>query len=290
MSALKKYHQVGILWFLLSLVCSNLNDITAKLVVTDLPVLEVAFFRFLFGTLSLLPLLLLNGIAAFRTPRLGMHFIRGSLLFAAMTLWTYGISVVPLTVVTSLSFTTPIFILILAPILLKEKVTKPLWGATFIGFIGALVVLNPAGFDFNPISLVLLISSCLFALLDVINKKYVLRETMLSMLFYSALVTATLALPMALRVWVTPSMQQLLVMMVLGVGSNLILYCLLKAFALINASALAPFRYTELLISAFMGYALFQEVPILSLYAGSALIIPATLFISYQQARSAKSQ
>ncbi len=283
MNKSEKTYYIGIAWFILSLVCSNLNDTAVKYLVTNLPVLEVSFFRFFFGVLSLLPFMLYQGRTAFITPRLGIHILRGTLLFGAMILWVCGVGTAPLTVVTVLSFTVPMFVLILAPILLHEIVTLPLWVATCVGFIGALVVLDPTDFKFNPMSIVLLIASFMFALLDVINKKYVLKESMLSMLFYSALVTTMLAAPLAFWVWVTPSPTQLMILMLLGAGSNLILYCLLRAFALVNASAVAPVRYTELLISASMGYILFHEVPIWSVYTGSVLIIPATLFIAYQQ-------
>ncbi|MBS0236513.1 MAG: DMT family transporter [Proteobacteria bacterium] len=288
MIKVQKASYIGILWFLLSLICSNTNDIAAKLLVGALPVWEVAYLRFFFGALSLLPFLLLNGRASFATPRIGIHIIRGSLLFAAITMWTYGVSVAPLISVTTLSFTVPIFTLLLAPIFLKEKVGRALWCATIAGFAGALLVLNPAAFDFNPYSFILLMASFMFASLDVINKKYVLKETMLSMLFYSALVTTILAAPLAATVWVTPDAAQLAVLVLLGIGSNGILYCLLQAFTLMSASSLAPVRYLELLFSALTGYFFFHEIPSWSVYTGGPLIVASTLFITYTQTQQAK--
>jgi S-adenosylmethionine uptake transporter len=106
---------------------------------------------------------------------------------------------------------------------------------------------------------------------------------MLSMLFYSALVTTILSLYPALQFWSTPTIHELILLAILGTGSNLILYCLLKGFSMVNASAVAPYRYLELVLSAIFGFIIFQEIPSSYTYVGAAIIVPTTLFIAYKQ-------
>ena len=72
----------------------------------------------------------------------------------------------------------------------------------------------------------------------------------------------------------------------LGCGGNLILYCLLKAFAATEASAIAPFRYIELILSAGLGIVVFNEIPTLALCLGSLIIIPCTLFLMYSETKA----
>jgi S-adenosylmethionine uptake transporter len=212
--------------------------------------------------------------------------MRGGLLFVAISLWSHGVKEAPITTAAIMSFTVPIFVLLLASIFLRERVTWPMWVATLIGFCGIVLVLQPSSWSCWGTSMLFLLAAGVFGLLDIINKKYVTQESVLCMLFYSTLVsTILLALP-ALYAGKMPTQQALWWLLVLGIGSNLILYFLLKASALASVSSLAPFRYLELLISMGVGYLFFQELPDSNHYLGAAIIIPCTLFIVYYQGRS----
>lgn len=272
------------LWFMLSLVVSCGNDAIMKYMGTYMSPWQVAFFRCLFGTGSLLPLMLYHGPVSFQTPRPWLHVLRGGLLFIAISLWSHGVKAAPMTTATIMSFTVPIFVLLLAPIFLQEHVTWPMWLATLLGFGGIVLVLQPSHWSFP--SALFVLAAMLFGLLDIINKKYVTQEPMLCMLFYSTLVAMVLLALPAIYAGPMPRSHALWWLLILGISSNLILYCLLKAFALASASALAPFRYLELLISMGVGYVLFQELPTGSSYLGAAIIIPCTLLIVYSQRRS----
>ena len=285
-SMLAKIHRnylIGISWFILSLFISCINDVIVKYVSYSLHPFEVAFFRFLFGTLSLLPIMLYYGRKSFSTSRPIIHFMRGAILFVAISIWCIGLNIVPIVSATLLTFTIPLFILILAPIFLGEKVKLELWILTVVGFIGIILIFQPTSADFNPMSLIMLGSAFLFALLDIINKKFVIKESMLSMLFYSAIVTTLLGLFPALYFWQNPTLHDLILMLCLGAGSNLILFCLLKGFALVAVSEVAPYRYLEVVFSALFGYIIFIETPGFYTYLGALIIIPTTLFIAKRQ-------
>ena len=274
---------LGIAWFILSLVISNLNDVIAKYVGSDLHFAQTTFCRCFFGMLSLLPFMIYGGIKSFKTPRPIMHVIRGSLLYFGIAIWILGLNLVPIATATIMTFTIPLFILIMAPIFLGEKVSARLWSATLVGFVGVIIVFNPSHDTFQPISLILLLSSLMFATLDIINKKYVVKESMLSMLFYSAVVTSVLGFYPAYMFWQDITTHQLVLLAILGAGSNLILYCLLKAFSFVQASAVAPYRYLELVLSAFVGFVVFSEIPAMATYIGTLIIVPCTLYVASQQ-------
>jgi S-adenosylmethionine uptake transporter len=278
----------AILWFVLSLIVSCTNDAMTKYLGESLHPWEITFFRFLFGVITLLPFMLYQGKQAFQTSRPKLHILRGMLIFVAIGLWGQGIQSAPITTATIMSFTVPIFVLLLAPIFLKERVSWPMWLATLVGFMGILIVLQPDTKNFHQGTLYFIIAASLFGLLDIINKKYVTAEPMLCMLFYSTLFAIGFVLIPAIHHWHTPTSQEILWLVALGGGSNLILYCLLRAFSLANASSLAPFRYLELLISMAIGYIFFQELPNPHSYLGAVIIIPCTLFIGYYQSRIQK--
>ncbi|MFK7973802.1 MAG: DMT family transporter [Rickettsiaceae bacterium] len=274
---------IGIFWFLLSGMSSSINDIISKYIGMRLHSYEITFFRFMFGTLTLLPFIPYYGYATLKTSRPIIHFFRGLLLFFGIAGWTYGLTLVPVTTVTVVSFTVPIFVLILGVFFLKERILWQRWFVTIVACAGLVITLEPTAQDFNPEVLVLLSATIAFAALDIINKKFIIKETMISMLFYSALITALLALPFAIKEWVQPNTLELGLLFLLGASANLILFFLLKAFAATDATALAPYRYFELVVSAIIAYLVFQEIPKDATILGSCIIIPATLFVIYSE-------
>lgn len=279
---------IGVGWFILSLVISVTNDVFQKYLGDNLHAYQIVFMRFFFGCITLLPFMFYFGGKSFYTSRIGLHVVRGALLFAGIALWCYGLVIAPITVATTLNFTIPLFILILAIPFLGERVGFSRWAATIVGFLGVIFVLEPTKLDFNPYTALLLLSAFLFATLDVINKKYVVKETMLAMLFYTALFTMLIGALPAYYHWQPMTSVQLGVLALLGCGANLILYCLLKGFSAVDASALAPFRYIELLFSAACGFLIFGEVPTQGTLIGAAIIIPSTFFVVYYETRKSR--
>ncbi len=106
------------------------------------------------------------------------------------------------------------------------------------------------------------------------------------MLFYSSLVTTLIALIPLLIYWkdvAIPRIEDIFYLLLLGGGSNFILYCLLKALKLVQASSIAPFRYLELLFSIIMGYIVFNELPSYHVYIGALIIIPCSFYIALKE-------
>jgi S-adenosylmethionine uptake transporter len=285
----KSTYICGIIWFVLSLAVSNLNDIITKYSAMELPFVQVAFLRFALGMLTLLPFMLWRGRAAFVTYHPWVHFWRGVILFCALTIWCLGLTVVPLVSATLLTFTIPLFVLVLARLFLHEVVGYRLWGATLVGFIGVIILLSPTQASFNHAAWLMVLAAFLFASLDIINKKFIMRESMFSMLFYSALVTTMLGAYPAYIYWQQPTWQELFLLLLLGGNSNFLLFCLLKAFKLVSASSVAPYRYLEIMLSAMLGMLIFGEVLSWNIIAGAVIIIGATMFIAYDQLRRVSS-
>ena len=281
---------IGVAWFILSLVSSAINDVISKYAGMRLHSYEITFFRFMFGTLTLMPFIMYYGVSTLKTSRPMIHFFRGFLLFLAIAGWTYGLTLAPVTTATVVSFTVPIFVLVLGVFFLSENIIWQRWVVTLVAFCGLVITLVPNADDFNPEVLIFVVAAILFAILDIINKKFVIKESMISMLFYSAIVTALLALPFALQHWVKPTMEELVLLLVLGASANLILFFLLKAFAIADVTALAPYRYFELVVSAIIAYIVFNEIPTEATLWGALIIIPSTLFIIYSEKKELRKK
>jgi drug/metabolite transporter (DMT)-like permease len=162
------------------------------------------------------------------------------------------------------------------------------WIGTVVGFLGVCVVLKPTGGaaglgSFNMSWLLILAAATMFSSLDVLNKVFVGRESFWAMIFYTALFTTLIFSPFAFMGWVAPTMTQYGALAALGAGANALLYCLLKSFSMVDASALAPFRYTELILSAGVGWVLFKEAISMNTILGAMVIVPSTLYVVWKE-------
>ncbi|MDR0755548.1 MAG: DMT family transporter [Puniceicoccales bacterium] len=275
----------GVSWFLLSLIVGVGLDVIQKYLGSNLKSFEITFYRFLFGAISLMPLLGMRWIrhGFSLTQYWHIHIFRGFLLFSGMVLWCYGLTLVPMSTAITLNYSIPLFTLILSIPLLGETVNKDRWLTTCIGFVGIWIVLNPTDINFDSRTLLLIISSFLFALLDVFNKKYVCKESLLNMLFYTALFTCIFSAIPAFSGEIHTPFNNITILIMLGIGANLMFYCLLKAFQYMDASASAPFRYCDFLVSALFGFLFFSEKPTLSTCLGFLIIMPCTCYLAYQE-------
>lgn len=283
----------GIFWICLVALTSNTNDILMRLVGSNLPSMEIAFFRFFFAMLTLLPVMLYhckNG--SFYTKRPALHLLRAALLFGAIACWTTGLTMVPLAAVSTFAQTTQLFVLPMAAVFLGERVGWQRALATCAGFAGILCIINGhAGeegiveslLSMNNGTLFLMAAAMMFALSDILNKRFVVEESTLSMMFYIALGTTLLGAYPAYHVWVSPSYGDLVLLALLGAGGNLILFFLLRAFAATDVSALAPFRYVEMIFAGIFGFFIFHEVPTFWTLVGAAIIVPSTFAIAYYE-------
>lgn len=274
---------VGVAWFFAHQLIGVGNDVIMKYTGSNLGVAQVVFLRFLFATLTMVPVMLAGGREAWRTDRAPLHVARSALLAGGIFLYVKGLTIAPIAVVTTLNFTIPLFTLVLARVFLKETVDATRWIGTLAGFVGVTIVMQPGGTVFNPMWLVVLLSAMMFASLDVLNKVFVGKESFWAMIFYTALFTTGIVAYPALTSWVTPTPMQYGLLAALGAGANALLYCLLKSFSMVDASALAPFRYTELILSATVGLLLFGEVPAMSTLLGACIIVPSTLYVVWKE-------
>ncbi|MDR0677206.1 MAG: DMT family transporter [Holosporaceae bacterium] len=278
----------GLFFFMTVILISCLNDIIVKFMGQRLDALQVIFFRFFFGLITLFPFIVSRGKQVFKTRQLGVNIIRG--LFGAMSIFLYTRSVIrlPLVEVVTILWTIPLFVLILSIIFLREEVSGLRWIATIIGFVGlSCITLYDSGtsVSLKLIYLVPISSAFLFAVQDVMIKKMVDNENRTTMLFYFALVTSVITFLPALLVWKTPTLFEYSMLFLLGAGGNLIQYFIFKAFSATDLSALSPFRYTEFLFSAFFAFIFFAEIPGINVLLGALILIPSTLYLAYSETK-----
>ena len=295
LSPLKWFFRIGYLqgvfWYVMISVVSVSNDVLMRFLGHRLDVIQIVFFRFLFSALSVAPFMLHRGLHFFKTPNPKLHVYRAIFGVGAIAAACYGVNLMPLSENTTISFTQPLFFLPLALLFLHEKVDKIRWIASILGFLGIVFIMRPGTDTFSLVAFVPMTSAFLFACLDILAKKMVTKqEHSMTMLFYFGLGTTIAAFIPLLFVWKAPSLHELFLLFLLGIGANLIQVCLFLAFRATEASALAHFRYVELIFSALMGFLLFQEIPTIWLVAGGSLIILSSVTVTMIESKRIKAK
>lgn len=280
----------GAMWMLASCLGFSIMVAFVKLASRELDSFQITFFRCFFGLVTLAPFIWHMGSESLHTRHLGAHVWRGVLGIVAMVCAYYGVSRLPLATYTALSFTKPLFAMVLAVLVLHETVGIRRWAATLVGFAGVLVMMRPGSEAFDPNSLFAMGDALSIAILITVLKRLPPSEKPLAMLFYFGIVASSLSLPPALIVWEWPSGETWAYLLIIGTTGALSQYWWILAFREGEASAVAPFDYSRLIFTGAIGLAIFSEWPDRWTLAGAALIIGSTLYIAHREATLRKSR
>jgi S-adenosylmethionine uptake transporter len=182
---------------------------------------------------------------------------------------------------TTILFSEVLFMLPLSIFFLGEKLKLKSSLAALIGFVGLLVMFRPETEKLNYMALVPTGAALIFAVSNIIIKKMVeAEENTLTMLFYFGLHTTIVSGVFVPLVWLRPNMNELFLLLMLGVGANLIQFFIFLAYRAASALIINPVRYIELPFAIFFGFIFFEQLPGLYDLVGSALIIIGTFLAS----------
>lgn len=248
-----------------------------KHVTSELPVVQVMFFRSFFGLLFLSPLVFHIGLARLKTQKLSLHFLRGLLGMLAMFGMFYSFHVLKLTEAVLLKATSPIMLTFIAWVVLKERLTWQAWCAVFLAFTGVVIIVNPA--EFNPAIGLGFLAGISSAIIAAFAKTTVRRlgqtEGSDIIVFYFLLFGTLLTLPLLFVFWQPVTAEQWAWLGLVGVLSTAGQVGITKAFSVAQAGQVAMFTYLSLPVAGALGWFLWEERITLPLIIGTVIIVCA---------------
>lgn len=279
----------GALWVTLACLGIATMGTLVKILGARLDSFQLAFFRAAFGLLAVLPFACRAGWGVLRTRRLGMHLGRGMAGSLAMMCAFYALTHLTLADATAITFTAPLFLTVLAALILHETVGRRRWSATAVGFLGVLIMLRPGDGVLEAAALVALLGTLAMAVVRLFIKQLSRTESPLTMIVYLGLSSSVVSAVPAIMVWRTPTLLELGLLVLLGSVSNLSQVFMIRGYKIGEASALAPFEYARLPLAALYGYLLFAELPDLYTLLGASIIVASTFYIARREHRLGKS-
>jgi drug/metabolite transporter (DMT)-like permease len=252
----------------------------------DYPASLQAFYRQSAGLLVMLPVMLRDPVATFRTSRPGIVLFRSVAGTVAMILAFYAYQKLPLADANALSFTRTLWVVPLAAFVLKEHVGVRRITATIVGFVGALLMIQPAAqSELGWPAAAGLVSSFLVAT-TITGMKVMTRDhSTTTLVAWSAVLGFLFTMPAALLAWRWPTPLDLALLAAMGVFGLFTQACYIKGMSYGDAAVMAPIDYTRLVFAAILGYALFGDIPDSMILAGAAIVIASTLYITVRESR-----
>ncbi|MBM3488468.1 MAG: DMT family transporter [Alphaproteobacteria bacterium] len=281
---------MGALWMSLAAFSLAAMAVIVRYLTPTYHVFELIFLRNLISLAFFTPWILQIGFRAVRTQRLGEHVVRNSIHYVGMVAWFFGVTMVPLAELAALQFTMPLFAIILAAIILGEKIGRGRWIATLIGFSGALVIIRPDLAGVSTGSLVVASAAFFYATSYVITKRLSTTESPNTVVFWMNLIVVVIALGPALLYWKTPALADLPLLVLLGVTGYTTHYCLTRSFKMGDVSFVTLFDFLRLPFSAVFGFVLFAEMPVIWTFVGAVIIFGAAYYITWTETRRAKAR
>ena len=280
----------GIVLLVLAMAIASVMDGLCKLLATSgMHPIQIAWGRFLFISVILLPLLAAGRFRALRTARPGLQLLRGLAMLGGSVFFIASLPLMPLANATALAFVAPFFVTALAIPLLGERIGVRRWMAVAVGFIGVLVVVRPGGAGFHVQAFLPVAAAACAALGYVVTRMMRISEpplTTLAISAFTAFAATSAAVPL---VWRPLQAWALLVLAAVGGLSAISQYGLVLAFRHGEPSLLAPFLYSQILSATLVGLVLFGVLPDVETFVGAAIIIAAGLYVLYRERSAARA-
>ena len=253
---------------------------------------EQVFFRSFFAIPVILVWLATRGqLASGLVPRnLRSHIWRGILGTTGMGLTFAGLGLLPLPEVTAIGYGTPIFTVVLAALMLGERIRLVRISAVLLGLVGVVIMLWPrlgAGSTTDQAAslgaLLILIATLTRALVQIHIRQMVQSESTASIVFYFSLTASVVSLATIPFGWVLPDREALILLVLAGLMGGVAQILVTASYRFAPASLLAPYDYSSMIFAILIGYVWFSELPTLVMLTGATLVIAGNILVIWRE-------
>lgn len=277
----------AILMIVGAVACFSVGDSIAKSLASRYPVPLLVWARWGAQVLAMLIWLAPKmGTGMVRTRQLPMQLARGVLLIGSSLCFMSALKYLPLADATAINYMTPTFVIVLAMVFLRERMTVARMAFVLAGVAGMLMIVQPGADIFKGASFLALGSAAFYAVYQITTRMLAGEDPRVT-LFYPALVGVglmTLVWPWFGETrdvaWVDAGL-----ILTIGVLGTIGHFLFILAFQRAPASALTPFTYVHLVFATLIGWIVFGDLPEALTFAGMALIAGSGLLLTWHERR-----
>jgi drug/metabolite transporter (DMT)-like permease len=285
----------------------SINDSSIKFLSGGYALHQIVLIRSVIGLALMLAIVLpsRDGLAVFRTRRLGMHLVRGGFVVTSNFCFFLGLAAMPIADAVALFFIAPLLITALSVPMLGEKVGPRRWAAVGVGLLGVIVMLRPGAGIFHPAMLLPLFAAFCYAMLHMLTRRMGATESALTLTVYIQLTFVAvsvisglalghggfanednLSIAFLTRAWTWPALADWPVLVMIGCASTAGGFLITHAYRSCEAALVAPFEYISMPLAIVFGLLIFGEWPDAVAWVGIALICGAGLYTVWRETRA----
>ncbi len=267
-------------WMIGAIISFSSMAVAGREVAVALDTFELLFYRSLIGLVIVVGIASLSGtISDISRQHLGLHLIRNIGHFTGQNLWFFAVTVIPLTQVFALEFTSPLWVLVLAPFVLGERLTRVRILAACMGFAGVMLITRPFGAPLSAGIIAAALAAIGFAISALYTRRLTRHVSITGILFW---LTAMQAIFGAVCAGfdgdiAAPTLATLPWLILIALAGLFAHFCLTKALSLAPASIVIPIDFTRLPLIALVGYLVYGEVLDIWIILGAIVIITANI-------------
>lgn len=268
----------GIGMMLFGILLFSVNDVLGKWLVATYGVGQLLVIRSAAALAVIAPFVVKQGLSrTLRPERPRLQFLRAALCALEAATFYFAVSYLPLADTMTIWMAGSVWVVVLAALLLGERVNAGRWLATLVGFLGVAITLAPSGASLSLPSLIALLGSVLFAALMIAGRK--LRNTPdVTLVAWQTLFTGLMGVALVIPFgWTTPTLLDTTLLAMLGIVAMVAHLCVTRALKLAEASVVVPYQYTLILWALIFGWLVFGDWPTPAMLLGAGLIVAAGL-------------
>jgi drug/metabolite transporter (DMT)-like permease len=280
----------GALWLVSGGFIFTSTSAMIRLLSTQVESVQTAFFRAVISVILLLPMIVAGRVKPWHSKRIIGHFWRTAMGTGSMVLGFYAVSMLPLADATAIAFSQPLFSVVVAALVLGEKVRWRRWSATVIGFAGVLIMARPGEGSLQLGALVALANAAAVSISILLVRRLSDSETPLMILTQFAIFSTILLTVPAILVWRWPDLWGWMLAVGIALSATVGQYFWVQAFKAGEMSAVAPFEYMRLPFAVFVGWLIWGEMPVIWTYVGASIVIGSALYIAHREHQLARER
>ncbi len=284
---LSSKENIGIFFGIIAFFLFATTDVAQKYATIYHSIFQIMLFRYLFlFIIAIIEAKRKKNVRVWKTNNLKLQLIRSLCSILETAFFVTSFRYLSLGDVHSVAALSPIIVVALSIIFLKEFVDKKIWFAIFFGFIGVLIILRP-GFDvFNFKSLIPLGAAFTFAIYQILTKKVSEVDKDETSLFFTSLFGVITMVILASIYWVDFIFISYFLLPLIGVMMSLAHYSLIIALARAPANKIQPFHFSLIFWAIIYGFIFYKDVPDVPTVFGALIIALSGIYIIHQQRKN----
>ena len=276
---------LGTFLLVLTYLFFSVMELTAKELGQSFNPFQIVFARYLSQLIILIIIFNKKSILHLKSQYPLLQILRGTLLLVTTCFMFSGLAYLPFAENIAIYMIGPVITTILAFFILKEKISFLQIIVVIVGLIGAIIIADPNSQSFNLAIIFPFLAALCFAFFTISTKFLNSSDSNQTTLLFTAITGTFLSAPFIIIFWKWPSLNETILMFCLGLLATIGHFFFIEALKVINASFAAPFVYLTVMLAAFWGYIIYNEVPNQNTIIGAFLIIIAGIIITQLKKR-----